>query len=163
MEQERLKFTIGRFDHYYDSVNNKCTVMLTLNTFIVGGLIAGYPTMLEKVDCGACIHVLMTSLLLIGLAIMITVTKASIPFLGGRSNSLLFWGDIAGITETAFNAQSQNENQADALSDLRSQSYHLARGLRSKFRLLRIVGYLMIIQFLLFIPLFLLIISNLKK
>jgi len=163
MEKDRLKFTIGRFDHYYDSVNNKCTVMLTLSTFIVGGLIASYPILAEKVDCGPCFHGLMISLLGLGLAIMITVTSASIPFLSGRSNSLLFWRDIAGITETAFNTQSQAESAVDALNDLRSQTYHLACGLGSKFKLLRVVGYLMIIQFFLFIPLFLVIICNIKK
>jgi hypothetical protein len=163
MEEERLKLSIGRFDHYYDSINNKCTVMLTLNTFIVGGLIASYPILLEKIECGLCFHGLMTALLGLGLAIMITVTSASIPFLGGRSNSLLFWGDIAGITETAFNTQSQAQSATDALNDLRSQAYHLACGLRSKFRLLRIVGQMMIIQFILFVPLFLVIICNIKK
>lgn len=163
MEEDRLKFSVGRFDHYYDSVNNKCSVMLTLSTFIVGGLIASYPVLIEKVDCGFFFHGLMVILLGLGLAIMITVTIASIPFLGGRSNSLLFWGDIAGITETAFNTQSKNESPVDALNDLRSQSYHLACGLKSKFRLLRVVGYLMIFQFFLFLPLFLIIIYNIKR
>ncbi len=39
MEFERLIFCINRYDHYYDSVNNKSNVFLVISTFIVGGLI----------------------------------------------------------------------------------------------------------------------------
>lgn len=163
MEQERLKFAIGRFDHYCDSVNNKCTVFLTLSTFIVGGLIAGYPVLLDKVECGGCTHLLMSTLLILGLAIMIIVSKASIPYTKGKSNSLLFYGDIADIPLATYAAASTTQDAAKELQDLREQSYYLAKGLKCKFRHLQIVGYLMIIQFALFVPLFIIIICNLKN
>ena len=39
MEKDRLKYTINRFDHYFDSVNNKSAVYIAINTFITGGII----------------------------------------------------------------------------------------------------------------------------
>lgn len=39
---EMLRHTMDRYDHYYDSVNNKGNLFLTLNTFLLGGIITGY-------------------------------------------------------------------------------------------------------------------------
>jgi hypothetical protein len=162
MEQERLRFSIERFDHYYDSINNKCSVFLTLSTFIVGGLVAGYPWLLEKVDCGICIHLIMAVLLSLGLAIMIVVTFTSIPFLSAPSCSFLFFGDIADRSFQTFADQSKVETDEAAKNDLRGQAHVLATGLTAKFKRLKLVGILMLIQFILFIPLILTIIFNLK-
>ena len=38
-EKDRLEYTINRFDHYFDSVNNKSAVYIAINTFITGGII----------------------------------------------------------------------------------------------------------------------------
>jgi len=50
----------------------------------------------------------------------------------------------------------------DEIIDLRTQVHQLSSGLKSKFSLLRIAGILFLLQFILFIPLFILIINNLK-
>ncbi|WP_300601908.1 hypothetical protein [Niabella sp.] len=163
MEQERLKFCVERYDHYYDSINNKATVFLTLGTFITGGLVAGYPTLLEKVNCGICIHLLMGLLLSLGLAIMIIVAWTSVPFLKSGGNSLYYFNDISAIPMSDFGNYSQSVTEADEILDLREQVYQLAAGLSGKFKKLRIAGYLLITQFFLFIPLIIVIISNLKK
>lgn len=42
IKNEELKYVIGRYDHYFDSVNNKGNLYLSINTFILGGVIAGY-------------------------------------------------------------------------------------------------------------------------
>ena len=162
MERERLKFSVDRFDHYYDSINNKCNVFLGLSTFIVGGLIAAYPSLLEKVECGFVTHALMGTLLSLGLAIMIIVSTASTPYLSKSGNSLLFFADIAGQTEAQFQQLSAGETEAAAVEDMRRQVYKLAVGLNGKFKKLRVAGQLMILQFVLFIPLVIIIVTNLK-
>lgn len=58
MEKERLLLCISRYDHYYDSVNNKSNVFLTLSIFVVGGLVAGYSTLMDKVACNSYLHFL---------------------------------------------------------------------------------------------------------
>jgi hypothetical protein len=162
MELERLKFIVGRLDHFYDTVNNKSAVFLTLNTFIVGGLVAAYPLLLEKVNCGVWLHANMAILLGLGLYTMITVTRALTPYLGQPTNSILFFGDIASIDGPTFTDLSKNLTDDAELLDFRNQVYQLSTGLLAKFEKLRLVGQLMTVQFVLFIPLVVLIVVNLK-
>lgn len=164
MEKERLKFCIDRFDHYYDSINNKGAVFLTLSTFIVGGLVAVYPSLLSGVNCNLLIHVLMFSAIGIGLAIMIFVIRALTPFTEcADTNSVFHFGSISCQREINFHEKSKNITEEEELSDLRTQVQDLSTGLKNKFKTLRQVGILFTIQFSLFFPLIILLIINLKK
>lgn len=162
MEKERLQFCINRFDHYYDSVNSKGSVFLALGTFITGGLVAAYPYFLEKVDCTVWIHVLMSLLILLGLSKMIVVILASTPHLSKDSNSLFYFRSIDAMSKESFNQQSINYNEEAELADLRDQVLGLAAGLTGKFEKLKIAGHLFTIQFVLLIPLIILVIINTK-
>jgi hypothetical protein len=163
MEKERLEFTMGRFDHYYDSINNKSIVFLTLELFITGGLVTAYPTLLAKVNCGTCLHLLMGCILSAGLAIMLIVAWIATPFFGKSTGSLLFFKNIAEQPSNVFEQRSQNETVTSAKDDLRRQVYELACGLSRKFRKMKTAGVLLIIQIALFIPLITMIIIYLKK
>lgn len=163
MEKERLLLSIGRFDHYYDSINNKCSVFLALSTFIVSGLVASYPTLIDRINCGWFFHCLMSLLLALGLAIMIVVALASTPFRSSKSGSLLYFRSIAELTQQDFCRRSESETEDAYLIDLRKQTYALATGLESKFSRLRIAGILLVSQFFLFIPLVINILINIKK
>lgn len=162
MEKERLIFCIGRFDHYYDTINNKSSVFLGLSTFIVGGLIAAYPSFIELINCTILIHSLMIVLLAIGIAIMIVVILASTPFQGKDSDSLHYFGSISNMTRDQFCNNSNQCSEEDELTDLRSQVQNLSYGLTSKFNKLKWAGRLFTVQFFLFIPLIILIVFNLK-
>ncbi len=161
-EEKRLKYSIGRFDHYYDSVNNKCTVFLAVSTFIEGILITAYPKILESVSCGIFLKFLMTLLLVFGLATMLIVIWASTPYLTSHKKSLLYFGDIATRNYFEFERHSKEETEEGALSDLRIQSYDLSIGLMKKFKMLKIAGRIMGIQFLLFIPLMIFLLYHLN-
>lgn len=162
MDKERLIFSISRFDHYYDSINNKCNVFLTLNTFIVGGLVAAYPWLTEHVNCGAQLHLNMICLIALGMVNIILVTWTSTPFLKKGSDSLLYFGALAAMDAATFSRKSEQETEDEHLKDLRNQNHILARGLKGKFKKLRLAGILFIVQFALFIPLIINIIKNLK-
>lgn len=163
MEKDRLKFCIERFDHYYDSINNKSAVFLALSTFIVGGLVAAYPALLERVNCEILVHTLMIINIGIGLSIMIMVVGASTPFLAIGTESMHFFGSISKMSAGDYCDKSCNLNSGEEeLKDLRLQVHQLSRGLTNKFTKLMWAGHLFKIQFFLFIPLILLLISNLK-
>jgi len=161
-EKERLKFTIERYDHYYDSVNNKCAVFLALSTFIVGGLVAGYPTFLANVTSSFWVHLSMGLLLSVGLGIMILVILASTPFLTNDKDSFLYFHAVSSQSVSVFAHRSGACTEDEELQDLRIQVHHLATGLTAKFKKLRIAGVLFTIQFILFIPTLLMVIVNLK-
>lgn len=163
MEKERLKYCIDRFDHYYDSVNNKSSVFLGLSTFIVGGQVAGYFVIDSLVNCGFWAHGLIVLLIGLGVATMIIVVMAATPFLGKKTDSLHYFGAIGCMDSLSFCAKSAALcTEEDELEDLRIQVHQLAYGLRGKFRKLKTAGLLFTIQFYLFIPLFIIILCNLK-
>lgn len=163
MEKERLLLCIGRYDHYYDSINNKSNVLLSLGIFIVGGLVAPYPFLLEKVNCNLWFHLNMSILIASGVANLLLITWTSIPFLPKHGNSLLYFGDVGRLTKIEFSNQSATSLPAAELEDLRNQVHALATGLRSKFKRLQVAGYLLMAQFIFFIPLITFIIKHLKK
>jgi hypothetical protein len=164
MEKERLQFCIDRFDHYYDSINNKGAVFLALSTFIIGGLVAAYPSLLSSVNCILLIHLLMFGAIGIGLVTMILLVRALTPFTDSvDSDSLFYFGSISSQREIIFHERSRNLTVEEELSDLRTQVRDLSIGLRNKFKILHLVGVLFTVQFILFVPLIISIIINLKK
>lgn len=163
MEKDRLKFCIERFDHYYESINNKSAVFLGLSTFIVGGLVASYPSILGLANCGLLVHIMMLSVIGLGLAIMIIVIMASTPFLTADTSSIHYFGSISCMTKEQYSLRSATKDSEEAeLTDLRAQVHQLSCGLADKFNRLKWAGELFVIQFYLFIPLVLLIVFNLK-
>ncbi|WP_284650744.1 Pycsar system effector family protein [Flavobacterium terrisoli] len=162
-EKERLHFCIGRYDQYYDSVNNKSSVFLGLSTFIVGGLVTGYFALPSIVNRTPLMCFLMMMLILLGIIIMIIVIRAATPFLSPGIDSLHFFGSISCLSHIEFCAKSESSiSEEDELKDLRKQVHQLACGLSLKFKKLKIAGNLFAIQFILFIPLLILILNNLK-
>ena len=152
MEKERLKYCIDRFDHYFESVNNKTTVYITINTFITGGAIA----LIEKISSLEavnpwCVKILGV-ILFLGLLSLILLAWNSIPFFSKRSDSLYFFGAIGNISQDEFNHISKNQKEKKDLKDLRQQVYVLSLGLTKKFIKLQWVGRILLLQFVLLIP-----------
>ena len=163
MEKDRLLFCIGRFDHYYESVNNKGNVILALSTFLVGGEITAYPFFVDNINFSIIIMILYVMTITVGLLSIIMILFATIPYMNcSRKASLLFFSDIAKISGPAFNERSKSLTNADELVDLRSQTHDLAKGLRNKFIKLRIAGSLLILQLALLIPFIILTFRNLN-
>ncbi|MCF8350512.1 MAG: DUF5706 domain-containing protein [Bacteroidales bacterium] len=162
MEKERLRFCIDRFDHYYDSINNKCAVFLALGTFVVGGLIASYPYLEEKINFTIFIYSLLALPILMGLLSIILVLVATTPYLSSKKASIYYFNSIAIEKERIFVNNSKNFDSDMELSDLRRQVHGLATGLRKKFYMLRVSGILFTLMFLCIIPLLTMIIINIK-
>jgi len=97
MEQERLKYCIGRYDHYFDSVNNKSNVYLTLSVFIFGGMLGLYSNLLEKTNYHFWVNVLMLTIMGIGLTAMLITILASRPYLTKETDSLLFFQSVSNM------------------------------------------------------------------
>ncbi len=162
-EQERLKFCIGRYDHYFDSVNNKSNVYLTLSVFIFGGMLGLYSNLLEKTNYHFWVNVIMLTIMGVSLTTMLITILASRPYLTKETDSLLFFQSVSNMGETEFSKRSQASSEEQELNDLRLQTFQLANGLKSKFAKLHLVATLVAIQFALFIPLTVTILNNLKN
>lgn len=161
MEKERLIYSISRFDHYFDSVNNKTAVYIAINTFVVGSLITSYVTLVKDIICYTeAFQVLITISFLFGLVTLIILVNASIPFFSKDSESMYYFGGIGTMNKEEFISCSKNLTTKKELKDLRNQAYTLSLGLTQKFTKLKLAGRLLILQFILLIPIFSIIIYN---
>lgn len=136
-KNEELKFVIGRFDHYYDSINNKGNLYLTINTFILGGIIVGYYTLDQTFHFRN--SVLFTAFIPVILCNLISSTftfLAIAPFArrfkGG--NSRLFFADVSQQALTKWRQQWEGLTDEIWQVELQSQSHQLSIGLNRKFK-----------------------------
>jgi hypothetical protein len=161
MEKDRLKYTINRFDHYFDSVNNKSAVYIAINTFITGGIIVLLTQtniVKELIILG---QVIVWILLLTGIVNLIVLSIASIPFFSNKPKSIYYFGAISKMTQSEFNKTSKNYTEKEELKDLRSQTFVLSQGLTKKFTKLKLAGILLVTQFFMLLLIFITILTNL--
>lgn len=144
---ENLKHTMDRFDHYYDSINNKGNLYLTLNTFLLGGLMTGFYNIKEVLvdKCDVIIFVWI-ALLCSFLSIAFTLL-AIIPYLNKQADSvngsIINFGNVSNISLTSFKKMYEELSDEKRCEDYLQQVYLLSRGLQKKFNRLRTATYLL--------------------
>lgn len=151
---EELKFIIGRFDHYFDSVNGKGNLYLTLNTFLLGGAIAGYAGLLSAKICNLAWSelVLFCAICLCNAVVFFFSIAAIFPFVSERQGgSSIFYGDVAGRTEPEWKTLFSAVQAGAYEQDLIEQAHKLATGLNGKFMRLRKATWWILIEFGLFL------------
>ena len=161
MEKDRLRYTINRFDHYFDSVNNKSAVYIAINTFITGGVIVILTQTNIVKDLTIVGQVTFWILLLTGIVNLILLSITSIPFFSSKPKSIYYFGAISKMTQSEFNKTSKNYSDKEELKDLRSQTFILSYGLTKKFEKLKLAGVLLVLQFFMLLLVFITIITNL--
>lgn len=160
-EKDRLLYSINRFDHYFESVNNKTAVYLAMNTFLLGGIITGYLSFQDHLcQFRTPFNVLLTIEMLLGITGLLVITIASIPYFSKESESLYYFGGIGSMSKEKFFECSKSISAKDELKDLRDQVHALSTGLNMKFTRLKISGRLIVFQFVTLIPIITILIIN---
>lgn len=166
MTKEQLEFIIGRYDHYYDSVNNKGQFYLGLNTFIIGSMGAAFSMLNTSHTCTICLYVLLAIILLIGFTSTYYTLRAILPYLKpgdeSASPSLIFFGSVSKLTKEQYLTKVSSVSAGDVVTDLISQAHQLALGLSLKFGRLKIAGLLIACEFAFLIPFLILFFINIK-
>jgi hypothetical protein len=145
---ETLKHTIDRYDHYYDSVNNKGNLYLTLGTFLLGGIITGFYSIKDTIaDRNDILFFLWFGLLTCVVSLILTLWATS-PYLSRKKDnpngSVLFFGDVSSFSFQSFSKMYLNVNEEGIYEDYLKQVHLLALGLQKKFYRLQIASYLLI-------------------
>lgn len=148
IELDRLKYTIGRFDTYYSSLNYKCNVMLGMNSGFV--LIALTLINLESYSgYSVFTKIMLLAISLCALASIFMILSVLKPYLKSDKNSLFFFGSISQMEPDKFNELSRQNDPKTLLTDIRGQVYDLACGLTRKFGILEAVVLFLKIELIL--------------
>lgn len=148
IEKDRLLYSINRFDHYFESVNNKTAVYLAMNTFLLGGIITGYIAVQEHIcQFQFTFNLLLAFEMFLGVVGLMVITIASIPYFSKDSDSLYYFGGIGSMTKEKFFNCSKSISKKNEMDDLRNQVHTLSKGLNLKFTRLKISGWLIFSQF----------------
>ncbi|SFZ93356.1 hypothetical protein SAMN05428642_10387 [Flaviramulus basaltis] len=161
MEKDRLIYTISRFDHYFESVNNKTAVYIAINTFVLSGVLASYVNIDKYIkEYTDIFNLILCAILGLGLITLIILVLASIPYFSKKPNSLFYFGTIGTLSKEDFIEQSKKYDSKDELKDLRSQVHILSKGLNKKFERLKLSGRLLVFQFIGLVPLIIIFLIN---
>jgi hypothetical protein len=165
---EHAMFIMGRYDNHYDSVNNKGVFYITLNTFLLGGLFAGFTILYDKIDKPFLLWVGCIFFSLSSVISSILVILAINPFLKSGDEmsarpSLLFFGSAAQYQHNDYLKSLRDQTDAEREEDMAAQIWQLSQGLCEKYRRLSIAGKLLIVQLILLIPIIYYITSNLVQ
>ncbi|MEC5172180.1 Pycsar system effector family protein [Chryseobacterium nepalense] len=144
---EILKHTIDRYDHYFDSINNKGNLFLTLNTFLLGGMITGYYSIKDNIiGQNDIIFFVWIALILCLLSIGATLL-AIIPYVNKQADcvngSVLNFNNVANLSYASFKRMYEDLTELKKYEDYVEQSYLLAKGLQKKFSKLKTATYLL--------------------
>lgn len=132
---DELKFIIGRFDHYYDSVNSKGSLYLAINTFILGSVITGYAALNSSHHFNKWILLLLITVLVCNLFSVAFTLFAIKPFLTKKNpaRSMLYFGTVASQNRAVIDKFWNDLSDVKLKEELLSQYGLLAKGLNAKF------------------------------
>jgi len=165
---KRSELLFTRFDKYFDSVNSKGTLYLAINTFFIGAVMTNIDklsTMFEMTEEVITFIILFLSLCL---ASTVFVLLAINPFLNsgtknGSPSSIFFYGSIAKYEKEVFIRRLQGITEEELSNDVGSQIYCLAEGLCYKYSKLKWAGWCILFEFIMIVPITILLTIHLKK
>lgn len=136
-KNEKLQYSIDRFDNYYEAINSKGNLYLTINTFILGGMIAGYFTLDSMFNFGIGLLLLFVSALAANLASVLFTLFAIKPYLNDKKEnpdgSVIFFADVADYHSNHFDNIWRQMDDQKWHDDLKTQARLLSFGLKRKF------------------------------
>ena len=137
IKNEKLEYIISRYDHYYESVNNKGNIYLTVNTFILGGIIGGYFSLQHIYKMGFPMLLLFILAIFFNFASITSTLIALKPYLNKKKDnedgSAIFFGDVADYHNNNYQKIWENMTDEGWNNDLKKQVTLLACGLKAKY------------------------------
>jgi len=156
-----LKYSISRFDGYFQAVNGKIALYISLNIFMLTAVTAGGQSIIKQFPGHTNIPVILLTLTVIASAVsLFTAIKASIPFLGNITSTIFFFGYISSLVFDDYKAKIESMDMNGVTTDLTCQAHILAKGLRSKYRYLQVAGYFLLVNVVLILSISLLVITK---
>ncbi|WP_221028911.1 Pycsar system effector family protein [Actomonas aquatica] len=147
--EDSLWKIIGRYDVYFGSTNNKAAFLIAYNTFALGAVLLQLGAIDAIMQSAAGLHARVAFLIIVGATCLASIASLAcvllviIPYIKsprkpGLYHSIVFYGDVAEHASAEdYKQQVDTYDQAKLSEDLSRQAHVLAKGLSSKFRLMR--------------------------
>jgi Family of unknown function (DUF5706) len=145
---ENLKFIIGRYDNYIESTHTKSNVYLSLNTAVLAGVITLIST-LKISELTNYLAYILIAIAIITVISIIIILGAIKPSLLSNKMSIIFFGDVAESSNDNYLDKVKKMNDKDFTIDISNQAHYLAKIVSSKFKIIKWVGNLIKIEFIL--------------
>ena len=144
---ETLQHTMDRYDHYFNSVNNKGSLYLALNTFLLGGIVTGFysikGSISERCDSSLFAYAgLICCLLSIGFTLW-----AIFPYFSKHNpgnDFVLYFENVSNYSLNIFKKMYDEMTEDSLYEDYLRQVHLLAIGLHQKFYRLQVATYLLV-------------------
>lgn len=138
---ELLFKKISRYDFYINSTNAKASIIIAWNGIVIGTILLKYNSIVSLFPGWAYDVINVLLIFMAGLSIIsITfVFKVINPFLSSgskdiSSKSLMFFGDVSGMSLNEYTKKESDLSYEEALSDAMGQAHILATGLNNKMK-----------------------------
>lgn len=152
---DQIKFIIQRYDTYIGGANTKGAFLLAFNSFLCGGLLSNYNTLITFIESDwlTAYKIAVLCVFVLGVGSLVIVLLAIFPFLkSGNSSpdkyhSLIYFGSVSMFESAAkYQEASQNGDENSFNEDASKQAFQLATGLRKKFNYLSWATVLIFVQ-----------------
>lgn len=166
---ELLQFSIGRYDHYFDAVNNKANFWLAFDSFALGAMVVAYKDFVQPLypllpvpNVAFWLDTEMAVFIALSLISIALILSASFPFnrpakklqkkkkqvaaVPELSLSLLYYDHVAIRSIEAFSTDLKTVPLSQLAHDYHGQAHHLSQGLAGKYRRLRQAGWVLFAQ-----------------
>ncbi len=162
---DRAKFSFARLDTLYSNVNSKGVFYLTINTFFIGLFLTAYNWLKNSFSITELTGFFICLFLLSCFTGIIITLLAINPYLRngetfGKAKSIFYHGSVSDFSCSDFKNKFENINEEDLKDDICTQLHILSIGLSKKYKLLTIVGILVLSDFILLVPVIILLILN---
>lgn len=140
---DHLKLIIQRFDAYIMASNTKAAFLLAFNTFICGGILTGYKTLISMVNqTHQCLlNILLLSIFIAGIICMFFVLRAMYPYTNSGNSStdkyhtLIFFKSVSEFRTAEDYVKALKAQTDDELwEDLAKQIHAVGVGLKNKYQ-----------------------------
>ncbi|HVW98687.1 MAG TPA: Pycsar system effector family protein [Mucilaginibacter sp.] len=152
---DQIKFIIQRYDTYIGGANTKGAFLLAFNSFLCGGLLSNYKTLIAFVEANwlTAYKLSVLGVFILGVGSLVVVLLAIFPFLKSgnsspdRYHSLIYFGSVSMFDNASkYQDALQAADEQSFIDDASKQAFQLATGLRKKYNYLSWATVMIFIQ-----------------
>lgn len=152
---DQIKFSIQRYDTYIGAANTKGAFLLAFNSFLCGGLLSNYKTLVSLVesDWHTFYKLTILGVFILGAVSLVIILLAIFPFLKSgnssidRYHSLIYFGSVSMFDNATKYLEELNSMDEQAFNmDASKQAHQLAKGLRKKYNYLSWATLIIFVQ-----------------